>query len=240
MQPGWNLRFTNLPTGTTYSISESDVSGYSFVEAAVDNEGIFSIGEGTTGNGVISKPNTQYTVTYKNQTVTQNISIWKTDTDHTAITSGASFALYRADDYDDDTGVVKDGANAVTSGTTGENGILTLGSLAVGEYRLVETQVPVGYSPLDSAIKIFVNPGDVTAIQGTSYAEVARNEEGNEYRQYWVAGQEDDTWQIRVWNSFGVELPSTGGIGTKLIYLIGLMLTGIAGIDLVMRKNKEM
>ena len=239
MQPGWNLRFTNLPTGATYSISESDVPGYSFVEAAVNNGGTFSIAEGTTGNGVINKPNTQYTVTYKNQTITQNISIWKTDLDHTVITTGASFALYSTDDYDDDTGLVKDGATAVTSGTTGENGILTLGSLAVGEYRLVETQAPAGYSPAESAIKIFVTADDVTAIQGTSYAEVARNVEGNEYRQYWVTGQEDNTWQIRVWNNYGATLPSTGGTGTNLIYLIGFMFTGIACTGLVMRKRQK-
>ena len=35
----------------------------------------------------------------------------------------------------------------------------------------------------------------------------------------------------------GAELPSTGGPGTGLIYLFGIMLIGIAGAGLVMRKK---
>ena len=40
-------------------------------------------------------------------------------------------------------------------------------------------------------------------------------------------------------NNPGVELPATGGPGTTLIYLFGIMLTGFAGAVLVMRKRRK-
>ena len=45
---------------------------------------------------------------------------------------------------------------------------------------------------------------------------------------YWVTGQDNSTLQIRVWNSSGVELPHTGGSGTLLYTLGGLILMGAA------------
>ena len=56
----------------------------------------------------------------------------------------------------------------------------------------------------------------------------------------WVEeDQADDTHQIRVWNNPGAVLPATGGHGTSRIYLLGGMLTGIAGIWLVMRQRRK-
>ena len=40
-------------------------------------------------------------------------------------------------------------------------------------------------------------------------------------------------------NNPGVELPATGGTGTTLIYLFGIMLTGFAGTALVMRRRRK-
>ena len=208
-----------------YTISETDVTGYTFAGASVDNDGTFEVNEGTaTGTGMIYAANTQYTVTYTNRTVTQNVSIWKTDLEHTAITTGAEFALYSTQDYDDTAEMPKDGAKPVVTGTTGKDGILTLGAIPVGEYRLVETRAPKGYNPASTAIRIIVGTEAVTAIQGTGMAEVAQDIEGNPYRQYWVAGQAAGTYQVRVWNNPGVELPATGGMGTSLYMISGIML----------------
>jgi LPXTG-motif cell wall-anchored protein len=40
-------------------------------------------------------------------------------------------------------------------------------------------------------------------------------------------------------DQIGAVLPSTGGPGTNLLYLFGIMLTGIAGTGLVMRKKQR-
>ena len=77
-------------------------------------------------------------------------------------------------------------------------------------------------------------------MQGTGIAEVARNVEGNPYREYWVEGQEDDTWQIRVWNNPGVTLPATGGTGTRSLTIAGALMTAAAGaLFLLRRRNRR-
>lgn len=155
-----------------------------------------------------------------NYVPTTKVSIWKTDPDGNVIATGASFALYRAADYDDATQEPKSDAQVVASGTTGTNGILFLEALEEGEYRLVETDAPDGYSLLDSAVEIVVADGTVRATQGGSSSSVAVKGGSD-----WVTGQLDDTQQIQVWNNPGVELPNAGGPGTT-----GLMLTGAAMI----------
>ena len=48
-----------------------------------------------------------------------------------------------------------------------------------------------------------------------------------------------DKFIVEVLNNPGVELPSTGGPGTNLIYLLGLMLTGLAGAGLSMKRRRN-
>lgn len=43
----------------------------------------------------------------------------------------------------------------------------------------------------------------------------------------------------KIRNNPGVELPSTGGPGTSLIYLFGIIAAGLAGTGLVMRKRRK-
>jgi len=44
---------------------------------------------------------------------------------------------------------------------------------------------------------------------------------------------------FEVENEPGAELPSTGGPGTTLLYLLGILLTGLAGAGLVMSMEKR-
>ena len=161
------------------------------------------------------------------------VSIWKTGLDKKAITTGASFVLYRADNYNDETQHPIEEDKIVTSGTTGKNGILSLGELELGEYRLVETKAPDGYLKAEHAIKIFVSISGISVMQETGYSDV--NYQGDDD---WVADQEEKTAQIRVWNNLGYELPATGGPGTTLLYLLGLMLTTLAGAGLMMKSSR--
>ena len=79
--------------------------------------------------------------------------------------------------------------------------------------------------------------GDITI----AFNRIQNVKDGDYYKdkQYFVQGQPDNTWQIRVWNNSGVSLPSTGGSGTNLICLFGVMLTSIAGIGLVMGERQR-
>ena len=51
--------------------------------------------------------------------------------------------------------------------------------------------------------------------------------------------QVDGTWIIRIMNSAGYELPSTGGPGTHLIYLLGIIFTSLAGTGLMMKRRRR-
>jgi hypothetical protein len=164
------------------------------------------------------------------------VSVWKTDTAGNVIPTGASFELYRKEDCGTD-GMPEEGAKYVASGTTGENGILYLGELEEGVYNLIETHAPDGYNMLTSPVTITVSgttSGHVTAIQAEKPADIAVKDD-----ETWAAGQEDGTYQIRVWNSSGVELPSTGGPGTILFLFSGSLLTLGAGWLLFRRSVRE-
>ena len=46
-------------------------------------------------------------------------------------------------------------------------------------------------------------------------------------------------WIVKVMNDAGVSLPSTGGHGTNLIYLLGTILTMLAGAGVMMQKRRK-
>ena len=200
LKHGESLTITGLPTDVEYTVTEAENDNFTT--------------EKTGDTGTIS--NTLATAAFTNTRNQQFVSIWKTDLGYNTLT-GASFVLYAKDDYD----AHGTDASPKMSGTVGSDGILNLGSLAVGTYSLVETQAPAGYLLLDMAITITVTADDVKAMQGMDPAEVERK--GDEH---WADGQHEATWQIRVWNNPGAVLPMTGGSGT-LPYTLG-------GIGLIM------
>lgn len=150
--------------------------------------------------------------------------------------SGAKFVLYRMDgdtkEYATLTnnkidGWVTDKGGATTLVTSGEGDILIEG-LNVGTYYLEETEAPVGYNKLTKPIevKITATP-DATGVSETV-----------EYRN-----QNDSTYTpatnaiVKVLNKAGTQLPSTGGIGTTLFYVIGGVLMAVAAVLLVTKKR---
>lgn len=150
--------------------------------------------------------------------------------------SGAKFVLYRMDgdtkEYATLTGNkiagwVNDKDKATTLETNGAGDILIEG-LNVGTYYLEETEAPVGYNKLTKPIevKITATP-DATGVSETV-----------EYRN-----QNDSTYTpatdatVKVLNKAGTQLPSTGGIGTTLFYVIGGGLMAVAAVLLVTKKR---
>ena len=89
MKAGWNLRFTNLPTGTTYSFAEGDLAdGFAFDKAELTGQyGSETPKEGTaadssfvagkTSTGTIQETNSTYTVTFTNDYKLTDLEITK-------------------------------------------------------------------------------------------------------------------------------------------------------------------
>lgn len=97
-----------------------------------------------------------------------------------------------------------------TTVTTGDNGEASFDGLANGTYYLVETKAPAGYNQLTEAVPVTVNGGTTeTALTVTATVE----------------------------NQAGTLLPSTGGMGTTVFYVLGAVLVVGAGVLLVTKKR---
>ena len=88
-------------------------------------------------------------------------------------------------------------------------------------------------------VNVTVTGTEVKAMQAGAVSEVARDSEDNPYHEYWVPGQQPGTWQIRVWNNQGVELPASGGIGTGIFTILGMILAAGAAIGLILRRGRR-
>lgn len=157
-------------------------------------------------------------------------------TNHEVALSGAKFVLYRMDSgvkkYATLTnnkidGWVTDKGGATTLETSGAGDILIEG-LNVGTYYLEETEAPAGYNKLTEPIEV-----EITATTSvTSGSETVQYKNLSE-SSYTLAT--DAT--VKVLNNAGTQLPSTGGIGTTLFYVIGGGLMAVAAVLLVTKKR---
>lgn len=104
-----------------------------------------------------------------------------------------------------------------------EGGMININGLKSGTYYLKETKAPDGYNLLKEPIKIVVT-GD--AVTGKPVIKVDNN------------GIATVVKKVEVLNNKGSILPSTGGMGTTLIYVVGSILVLASGIVLF-SKRKE-
>ena len=107
------------------------------------------------------------------------------------------------------------------------NGVLTFTGLGDGDYTITEIVVPDGYQKAaDVTIKIESTPtltNPTWTVTKDSETALAQNAEFQ--------------YEFDVVNVQKSNLPTTGGIGTKLFYLLGGMLAVGSGIVLVTKKR---
>lgn len=103
-----------------------------------------------------------------------------------------------------------------TSLTTPASGLITIQGLDSEDYWLEETAAPAGYNLLAAPIKVTVdNQGGLKDANGDTISNA----------------------KVMVLNEAGATLPSTGGMGTTLFYLLGGGLTLAAGVFLLTGKR---
>lgn len=140
---------------------------------------------------------------------------------------GATFKLYKDSigtenllTFDEKNGDVYtyNPTTGVTDLVSGNSGYIRLNGLSAGTYILKETKAPDGYNKLKDPIRIVV----------TKNGEAKKITKGGEV-----------VTQINVKNNSGSLLPSTGGMGTTLIYLIGGALVLGSGFVLANKKRAK-
>lgn len=116
--------------------------------------------------------------------------------------------------------------------TTGKDGKISFKDLGAGEYILTETVTPAGFNTLEP-IKItisFTPPASVT--DGTEKCTWKITADGLTFTD-----DGNGVFATDIVNKSGSLLPSTGGIGTTIFYVVGGILVVAAGILLVTKKR---
>lgn len=124
--------------------------------------------------------------------------------------------------------------------TTGEDGKISFKDLGAGEYTLTETVTPEGFNTIEP-IKfeiVFTAPdrGVVTGDE-TCIWDIVVKEGKFEVSESGNGNSLGGVFSANIINQSGSLLPSTGGIGTTIFYVVGAVLVIGAGILLVAKKR---
>lgn len=139
--------------------------------------------------------------------------------------AGATFGLYR------DAAC----ADKIAEATSGDDGVINFGDaskLAAGTYYLKELQAPSGYSALTSVVKVIISTA--TPNDNTEYDFKYSMNEGEENN---VA--KDGVISLDITNNKGFSLPATGGMGTYLFTIGGLVIMAGAALLLIASKKRR-
>lgn len=200
------------------------------------NENAVVAGEGNKNKAVLSygdNNQVHWTPESTTTTYTWEVSVFKHDEDNKGL-AGAVFTLSLGTDEDSpliyfvDKGegiykVVPEGTvGAITQITTDATGEFKIQGLDADTYYLTEITAPEGYNKLDAprdfTIKQNTEGSTSDTVQGTNIIKTAT---------------------VDVENKAGGLLPSTGGIGTVIFYVVGGLLVVGAVIFLVRRRSSS-
>ncbi len=124
--------------------------------------------------------------------------------------------------------IKKAGADFIVEGTTSSDGVLIFDGLTEGTYTITEIVAPNGYNLLDGTITITVAfDSDTGTFTVTDMFGLGTRFDFDV----------NDELEIYILNNTGARLPSTGGIGTVIFYVIGAVLVCGAVILLITRRR---
>ena len=165
------------------------------------------------------------------KTYTFKLDIVKTNSEKKLLT-GAKFELYDAQTGGNKIALVKEAERVYRVATDAEKnaegfvsavieaGIVTIKGLdANTTYWLEEIEAPAGFNKLAERVKVEIGNANLSTTFTGSGA------------------YEDTMGGVQITNKSGTELPSTGGTGTTIFYVLGSILVVAAGVLLVTKKR---
>jgi len=152
---------------------------------------------------------------------------------------------YDATAYDTTEGATQDETKLGTEMEVGSDGMLYVIGLGADDKPVgVETVAPDGYNKLTGTVTLTpeVLTNEVYKESGTRYYDadgnlVATEASSSSNKTVEKNLSELDGNAVEVVNQSGTELPSTGGIGTTIFYVVGSILVVAAGVLLVTKKR---
>lgn len=182
--------------------------------------------------------NNKESVESKTQIYTYQIPVFKYTGIGKTPLAGATFSLFTTETEGDAIKLVQKtgtqeyrlaiqgetGEKEVTEITTTDTGRFSIQGLKPGNYWLEETAAPKGYNKLKKRIKIAVGAHGAITIDGNYNADGT------------VSGGNLEA-EVEVENKTGTVLPSTGGAGTTMIYLVGAVLVLGSGVVLATKRR---
>lgn len=240
---------TSLTAGTEYTLTANEdgtytltfdydaIAGYSSIVVTYDATVTSSATPGTAmySTATLEWSNGTYTTGTKSDDATSSnvytygakiLKVAKSDSETTL--SGATFTLalsgttlYFTTNSDGAYILSSSSAeDATTDLVSDSSGTITIIGLDEGEYTLTETKAPSGYVKLASALTLTVTADDDDPTV--------------------VVDDTDAYTDLTVTNTAGVSLPSTGGMGTLLLTLAGIVLVlAAAGVLLSHRRRSR-
>lgn len=152
--------------------------------------------------------------------------------------AGAKFQFYRMNGGSKEY-VIVDGNSKVTGWTrekeeastltSNEIGLFKIIGLDAGTYYLEETEAPAGYNKPDSDFEVKI----VATISATEITDLSATVGNSTSAGDKVTGIVEGT----IANNSGATLPSTGGMGTTLIYVLGSVMVLGAAVLLITKKR---
>lgn len=113
------------------------------------------------------------------------------------------------------------------TGYVDANGVLTFEGLGAGTYTITELVAPNGYNLLKESITVIITAN--ATLDGCTWTVKSGNAT--------LTPDTDHLFGLTVANNAGAELPSTGGIGTTIFYVVGSVLVIGAAVVLITRKR---
>jgi LPXTG-motif cell wall-anchored protein len=237
---------TQWPTGTLTDQTKTYTTGVKVIKVDEDEKPLSGAEFTLSGNGVnrvyvVGKEYVAYDAADSNA-VASEYTLWKltdgtyTDTDPSLENIDTSRydstdIKYKLSDVVQWLDSTTEDSTPSIAGFVDSNGYLTFVGLGAGSYTLTETTTPAGYNtakPISFEIELnseFLNGDD------TKDAFIVNDNENVTFNST------EKLFHVKIENSLGNSLPTTGGIGTTIFYVVGTILVLGAGVALVVRRR---